>query len=238
MHFSFDNYNNLYIRDYLNNIHIMYNPFLATQNNPGLISINNEYLDINANSFDLAVSANINSILINIRSFFNRVLVINPTPFSLNDGQNAINITLKSLDNTIKTITFNILKAPAIASNPPIPPFVLPGIDRNYSSSSSSSVVSSSSSSSVISSVSSINTPSNSAISSQNSSNSSTSSTNSSITSVSSASNNAEYLNLFGFENPFILVFLLLFPLAVLAGIILLSKGNKRKIKKEKNLNK
>ena len=149
MHFSFDNYNNLYIRDYLNNIHIMYNPFLATQNNPGLISINNEYLDINANSFDLAVSANINSIIINIRSFFNRVLVTNPTPFSLNDGQNVINITLKSLDNTIKTITFNILKAPAVPSSPPI---VLPGLDPNYVPPSSSAQSSSVASSSVISS--------------------------------------------------------------------------------------
>jgi hypothetical protein len=236
--FRVDEHENMIIKDVYNNIFTLYSLEFLKLNNPGLISINNEFLDINANSFDLAVSANINSIIINIKSFFNRVLVTNPTPFSLNDGQNAINITLKALDNTIKTITFNILKAPAIASNQPIPPFVLPGIDRNYSSSSSSSVVSSSSSSSVISSVSSINTPSNSAISSPNSSNSSTSSTNSSITSASSANNNAEYLNLFGFENPFILMFLLLFPLVVLAGIILLSKGNKRKIKKKKNLNK
>jgi hypothetical protein len=141
----------------------MYNPFLATQNNPGLISINNEYLDINANSFDLAVSANINSILIIIRSFFNRVLVTNPTPFALNDGQNVINITLKSLDNTIKTITFNILKAPAVPSSPPI---VLPGLDPNYvppsSSAQSSSVVSSSVISSSISSSSSTSSSSSS----------------------------------------------------------------------------
>jgi cobalamin biosynthesis Mg chelatase CobN len=205
MHFSFDNYNNLYIRDYLNNIHIMYNPFLATQNNPGLISINNEYLDINANSFDLAVSANINSILINIRSFFNRVLVTNPTPFALNDGQNVINVTLKALDNTIKTITFNILKAPAIPSSPPI---VLPGLDPNYVPPTSSAQSSSVASSSVI----------NSSISSSSSTSSSSSSNNvitssSSITGGDNTTNNEE-------ENPLFIWIILGIPAIITLTIL------------------
>ena len=233
--FYLDEHNNLFIEDSYNNVYILYSPTLRSNKNVAQLSVNNQLLDVNANSFDLAVSANVNTLSINLKTYFKRVLVTNSSPFNLNVGQNALTITLKALDNSTNSITFNVLKTGPL---PSIPPFVLPGIDRNYSSSSSSSVVSSSSSSSVISSVSSINTPSNSAISTTNSSNSSTSSTNSSITSGSSASNNAEYLNLFGFENPFILMFLLLFPLVVLAGIILLSKGNKRKIKKKKNLNK
>ena len=144
-----DEHGNHIFRDRYNNIFTLYSLEFLNLNNPGLISINNEFLDINANSFDLAVSANINSILINIRSSFNRVLVSNPTPFALNDGQNAINITLQSLDNTIKTITFNILKAPALPSSPPI---VLPGLDPNYVPPSNSAQSSSVASSSVISS--------------------------------------------------------------------------------------
>jgi hypothetical protein len=176
-----DEHGNLILKDKYNNIYSLYSKKFLKLNDPGLISINNEFLDINANSFDLAVSANINSILINIRSFFNRVLVTNPTPFSLNDGQNVINVTLKSLDNTIKTITFNILKAPAVPSSPPI---VLPGLDPNYvppsSSAQSSSVasssvisssISSSSSTSIVSSSNNVITSSSSSIGSDNTTN-------------------------------------------------------------------
>jgi hypothetical protein len=161
--------------------------------------------------------------------------VTNPTPVSLNIGQNAITITLKALDNSTNSITFNVLKAQPIKRSPAV---VLPGLDPNYVSSSSSNVISSSIISSVTSSSSSINMTFSSDIGSISSSNSSLSSTNSSINSASSTIVDNNKAPNFTIENPFILLFLMLFPLVIITGIILLSKGNKRKIKKKKNLNK
>ena len=184
-----DEHGNHIFRDRYNNIYTLYSLEFLNLNNPGLISINNEFLDINANSFDLAVSANINSILINIRSFFNRVLVTNPTPFSLNNGQNAINVTLKSLDNTIKTITFNILKAPAVPSSPPI---VLPGLDPNYVPPTSSAQSSSSVSSSVISSSISSSSSTSSSIIASSSPNNTITSSSSSISGDNNTNNDQE----------------------------------------------
>jgi hypothetical protein len=232
--FYLDEHNNLFIEDSLNNIYILYNPSLRSNKNIAQLSVNNQLLDVDANSFDLAVSANINTLSINLKTYFKRVLVTNPTPVSLNIGQNALTITLKALDNSTNYITFYVLKTRPLLPNQPLPPIVLPGINPNNPSISSSSAISTSSSSTIISSSSSINMPSNSEISS----NSSLSSTNSSTNSTSSGFNNDFNFNPFTIENPFILVFLMLFPLVVLTGIILLSKGNKRKIKKKKNLNK
>jgi hypothetical protein len=207
-----DDHGNLIFKDAANNIYTLYSRKFLKLNNPGLISINNEFLDINANSFDLAVSANINTININIRSLFNRVLVTNPTPFSLNNGQNAINVTLKSLDNTLNSITFNIFKAPIKPPSIPLPPTVLPGPDPNYvpptSSAQSSSVVSSSVISSSISSSSTTST----AIISSSSSNTIASSSSSSIGGGDTTSNEP--------ENPLNIWIILGIP-AIITGAIL-----------------
>jgi hypothetical protein len=200
-----DEHGNLIFKDSVNNIYTLYSKKFLTLNNPGVIFINNELLDIYSNTFDLVVSANINSILINIRSFFNRVLVTNPTPFSLNDGQNAINVTLKALDNSIKTITFNILKAPAV---PPSPPIVLPGLDPNYVPPTSSAQSSSVASSSVISS----------SISSSSSTSSSSSSNNVITSSSSSVSGDNTTTN--EDENPLFIWIILGIPAIITLTIL------------------
>jgi hypothetical protein len=225
IYFRLDDHGNLIIKDRYNNIYTLYSRKFLKFNNPGLISINNEFLDINANSFDLAVSANINTININIRSLFNRVLVTNPTPFSLNNGQNAINVTLKSLDNTLNTITFNIFKAPSVVAPPAI---VLPGPDPNYvpptSSAQSSSVVSSS----VISSSISSSSTTSSAVISSSSSNMIISSSSSSIGGGDTTSNEP--------ENPLNIWIILVIP-ALITGAIIgyakLVKGRSRRSKSE-----
>jgi hypothetical protein len=233
--FYLDEHNNLFIEDGLNNIYILYSPSHRSNKDIAQLSVNNQLLDVDANSFDLAVSANINTLSISLKTYFKRVLVTNSSPFNLNIGQNALTITLKALDNSTNSITFNVLKAQPIKRSPAV---VLPGLDPNYVSSSSSNVISSSIISSVTSSSSSISMTSSSDIGSTSSSNSSLSSTNSSIISASSTIVDNNKAPNFTIENPFILVFLMLFPLAIITGIILLSKGNKRKIKKKKNLNK
>jgi hypothetical protein len=217
-----DEHGNLILKDKYNNIYTLYSRLFLNLNNPGIISINNEYLDINANSFDLAVSANINSILINIGAFFNRVLVTNPTPITLNNGQNVINITLKSLDNTINSITFNIFKAPTLVAPPAI---VLPGPDPNYVPPSSGGQSSSSVSSSPISSsISSSSTTSSSVISSS-SSNMLISSSSSSISGGNPTTNQP--------ENPLNIWIILAIPALITGAIIGYAKLVKGRSKSE-----
>lgn len=227
--FYLDEHNNLFIEDYINNIYILYNPYLRSNNYISSLSINNQSLDIESNSFDLAVSANINTLYIDVQTYFKRVLVTSNTQFSLNPGQNTFNLTLKSLDNTIKSITFNVLKP--ILSQPKPPAIVLPGLDPNYVSSSQNSSVSSSfvtnfdsSSSSASTASSSLNASSNSVV---------TSSFVSSSVDSNQLDNNLEYL-----ENPLILVFLAILSLVVTMVLVLISRLNKRKIKKKKNIKK
>jgi hypothetical protein len=227
--FYLDEHNNLFIEDYINNIYILYNPYLRSNNYISSISINNQSLDIESNSFDLAVSANINTLYIDVQTYFKRVLVTSNTQFSLNPGQNTFNLMLKSLDNTIKSITFNVLK-PSLSQLKP-PAIVLPGLDPNYVSSSQNSSVSTSfvtnsdsSSSSASTASSSLNASSNSVVTS--------SFVYSSIDS-NQLDNNLEYL-----ENSLILVFLAIFSLVVTMVLVLISRLNKRKIKKKKNIKK
>ena len=233
--FYLDEHNNLFIEDNLNNIYILYNPALRTNNDVAQLSVNNQSLNVDDNVFELAVSANINTLSINLKTYFKRVLVTSPTQFSLNIGQNAFTITLKSLDNSINSITFNVLRARPLLPNQPLPSIVLPGLDPNYIPNILSSVISSSVISNAISSSSSIITPSSSVIDPSNSLNSNVSSTISSNNSTSSAITTDINFNPLSIENPLVLIFLMLFPLVVVVGIILLSKGNKRKIKKKKN---
>jgi hypothetical protein len=217
-----DDHGNLIFKDDANNIYTLYSRKFLKLNNPGLISINNEYLDINANSFDLAVSANINSILINIGAFFNRVLVTNPTPITLNNGQNVINITLKSLDNTINSITFNIFKAPAVVAPPAI---VLPGPDPNYVPPSSGGQGSSSVSSSPISSSISSSYTTSSTVISSSSSNMIISSSSSSISGGNPTTNQP--------ENPLNIWIILAIPALITGAIIGYAKLVKGRSKSE-----
>ena len=227
--FYLDEHNNLFIEDYINNIYILYNPYLRSNNYISSLSINNQSLDIESNSFDLAVSANINSLYIDVQTYFKRVLVTSNTQFSLNPGQNTFNLTLKSLDNTIKSITFNVLK-PSLSQLKP-PAIVLPGLDPNYVSSSQNSSISTSSITNFDSSSSSASTASSSLNASSNSV--VTSSFVSSSVDSNQLDNNLEYL-----ENPLILVFLAIFSLVVTMVLVLISRLNKRKIKKKKNIKK
>jgi hypothetical protein len=227
--FYLDEHNNLFIEDYINNIYILYSPYLRSNNNISSLSINNQSLDIESNSFDLAVSANINTLYIDVQTYFKRVLVTSNTQFSLNPGQNTFNLTLKSLNNTIKSISFNVLKP--ILSQPKPPAIVLPGLDPNYVSSSQNSSISSSfvtnfdsSSSSASTASSSLNASSNSVV---------TSSFVSSSVDSNQLDNNQEFL-----ENPLILVFIGIFSLVVTMVLVLISRLNKRKIKKKKNIKK
>jgi len=217
-----DEHGNLILKDKYNNIYTLYSRLFLNLNNPGIISINNQYLDINANSFDLAVSANINSILINIGAFFNRVLVTNPTPITLNNGQNVINITLKSLDNTINSITFNIFKAPTVVAPPAI---VLPGPDPNYVPPSSGGQGSSSVSSSPISSSISSSSTTSSTVISSSSSNMIISSSSSSISGGNPATNQP--------ENPLNIWIILAIPALITGAIIGYAKLVKGRSKSE-----
>jgi hypothetical protein len=225
-----DEHNNLILKDRYNNIFTLYSLNFLKLNNPGLISINNEFLDIEANSFDLAVSANISSIELNVKPFFKPVLVTNSSPFSLNEGQNVITVTLESLDNSINSITFNIFRAPTFQPSPPI---TLPGIDPNYNPSSSSSSSTSSISSSVISSsVSSSITPESSSNSSLISGSSSSSSNiSSSIGSINDDNPSSEQ------ENPLFILILLLIPASVTAFLLTYGKLVKGKTKLKKQVN-
>ena len=227
--FYLDEHNNLFIEDYINNIYILYNPYLRSNNYISSLSINNQSLDIESNSFDLAVSANINTLYLDVQTYFKRVLVTSNTQFNLNPGQNTFNLTLKSLDNTIKSITFNVLKP--ILSQPKPPAIVLPGLDPNYVSSSQNSGVSTSSITNFDSSSSSASTASSSLNASSNSV--VTSSFVSSSIDSNQLDNNLEYL-----ENPLILVFLAIFSLVVTMVLVLISRLNKCKIKKKKNVKK
>ena len=217
-----DDHGNLIFKDAANNIYTLYSRKFLKLNNPGIISINNQYLDINANSFDLAVSANINSILINIGAFFNRVLLTNPTPITLNNGQNVINITLKSLDNTINSITFNIFKAPTVVAPPAI---VLPGPDPNYVPPSSGGQGSSSVSSNPISSSISSSSTTSSAVISSSSSNMLISSSSSSISGGNPTTNEK--------ENPLNIWIILAIPALITGAIIGYAKLVKGRSKSE-----
>jgi hypothetical protein len=216
-----DENNNLFIKDSINNIYILYNPDLRTSLEVSTIRVNNEtILDTSANSFEIIVQNSISSLIIDLSAYFKRILIENSSPFSLNEGSNIFDITLTALDNTIKTITFNVFRAPNIVIPPAI---VLPGLDPNYISSSSSSSIISSASSSLSSSSSSIIsstvTPSSTPISSISSSNS---------------INNQVDTNDINQENPLFLWFLFGVPLVLTISLIAVSSYFKIKRKKTK----
>jgi hypothetical protein len=206
INFAFDENNNLFITDSSNNIHILYGLDIRSNNQVGRISINNQILDNNSTNYELAVLNNVSSLNIMVKSFFERVNILNNSPYSLNEGSNIINITLQALDNTIRNLTFNIFRAPNLSS----PPIVLPGLDPNYVPPSSSS--SAQSSSSVSSSVISSSISSSYSTSSSSSSNSVVTSSSSSIGSD-NPTNNEE-------ENPLFIWIILGIP-AIITLIIL-----------------
>ena len=237
--FFLDEFNNLYIKDYLNNIHILYNPNLKTSISASKVVVGGQEVDSNALTHDLAVINTYSSILIEIETYFKRVFVNNSSPFNLNEGQNVISITLQSLNNTIKTLTFNVFRAPSLPQVSSNPPIVLPGLDPNYvppatssssvppisSSISSSGVSSSISSSSVVSSSSSSSSSSNSVISSVSSS-ISCSSNNSSVSSsvITDETTNNQ-------DNPWFIAFLVGLPALLTLGLFGYSQFMKKKQK-------
>jgi len=223
IYFHFDDFANLYLTDYLNNIHIIYNYSLMTNNQVGKISINNDSnYNINANVFDLLVISTINSVIIELKPYFNQVFVNNSSPFSLNFGTNSIVITIKSINNSIRNLTFNVFRAPNIQQ---IPPIILPGLDPNYVSSSSSGAIISSSISSSFSQTSSSFFSSSSLI---------TSSSGASVISSSSTIAEIEPEDLASVLEDYSLltVFLLIFPLLVTLSLIIGSNVFKNKRKK------
>jgi hypothetical protein len=225
VNFYTDEHNNLFIQDTINNIYILYNPTLRVSEDvadifiPGVGLLDNE-----ASSFDLIVTNNVLSFQTTIRAYFNRIVVNNSSPYSLNEGINSINITLQSLDNSLKTITFNVFRALNLSSSPSI---ILPGLDPNY--------VSSSSGSSIISSSSAANQVSSAAISSQISS----SFASNSVTSINSSSSSSASAKDYSIQdNSLFLWYLLGVPLVFtggLIGIVLLAKTNRKPKKSRVN---
>jgi len=225
VNFYTDEHNNLFIQDTINNIYILYNPTLRVSEDvadifiPGVGLLDNE-----ASSFDLIVTNNVLSFQTTIRAYFNRIVVNNSSPYSLNEGINSINITLQSLDNSLKTITFNVFRALNLSSSPSI---ILPGLDPNY--------VSSSSGSSIISSSSAANQGSSAAISSQISS----SFASNSVTSINSSSSSSASAKDYSIQdNSLFLWYLLGVPLVFtggLIGIVLLAKTNRKPKKSRVN---
>ena len=162
--------NNLMIRTAFGNTFVIYGPKLRETTEVGIVGINDDFdFEVEDTNFELAVSNVVNTLNIIIGTPFKRVLIDNDTPFSLNVGQNLITITLESLNNTIKTITFDVFRLPKIVTLPPIrleSSMQNSVVSSSISSSISSEILSTSSSSSSVSSIITSNSSISSAISS------------------------------------------------------------------------